>query len=80
MHWRSSFVHRRRVLPVSLVGAALDYLLMALAPGLGGLHLGRVLAGITGADMAMASARWARPSVSDSSPGPCWAACRANGC
>lgn len=47
---------RRRVLLVSLGGAALDYLLMALAPSLGWLYLGRVLAGVTGANMAVASA------------------------
>jgi DHA1 family tetracycline resistance protein-like MFS transporter len=47
---------RRRVLLVSLGGAALDYLLMALAPSLAWLYLGRVLAGVTGANMAVASA------------------------
>lgn len=47
---------RRRVLLVSLGGAALDYVLMALAPNLGWLYLGRVLAGVTGANMAVASA------------------------
>ncbi|CAB5694781.1 Tetracycline resistance protein, class C [Delftia tsuruhatensis] len=47
---------RRRVLLVSLAGAALDYVLMALAPDLGWLYLGRVLAGVTGANMAVASA------------------------
>lgn len=47
---------RRRVLLVSLGGASLDYLLMAFAPGLGWLYVGRVLAGVTGANMAVASA------------------------
>lgn len=47
---------RRRVLLVSLAGAALDYLMMAFAPGLAWFYLGRVLAGVTGANMAVASA------------------------
>ncbi|MCL7715601.1 Tet(A)/Tet(B)/Tet(C) family tetracycline efflux MFS transporter [Stenotrophomonas mori] len=47
---------RRRVLLVSLAGAALDYLLMAVAPSLPWLYLGRALAGVTGANMAVAAA------------------------
>lgn len=47
---------RRPVLLVSLLGAGLDYLLMALAPTLGLLFLGRVLAGITGANLTVANA------------------------
>ncbi|WP_337178993.1 Tet(A)/Tet(B)/Tet(C) family tetracycline efflux MFS transporter [Hydrogenophaga borbori] len=47
---------RRRVLLVSLAGAALDYLLMAFAPTLPWLYLGRALAGVTGANMAVAAA------------------------
>ena len=47
---------RRRVLLLSLAGAALDYVLMAYAPSLGWLYLGRVVAGITGANMAVATA------------------------
>ncbi|MDR3005689.1 MAG: Tet(A)/Tet(B)/Tet(C) family tetracycline efflux MFS transporter [Acidovorax sp.] len=47
---------RRRVLLLSLAGAALDYVLMAYAPTLGWFYLGRVVAGITGANMAVATA------------------------
>ena len=47
---------RRPVLILSLCGAALDYLLMALAPNLAFLVVGRAIAGITAANMAVASA------------------------
>jgi DHA1 family tetracycline resistance protein-like MFS transporter len=47
---------RRPVLLVSLAAAAVDYLLMAGAPTLGWLYVGRVLAGITGASAAVATA------------------------
>lgn len=47
---------RRPVLLVSLAGAAVDYLLMAFAPTLSLLYVGRVVAGITGANMAVATA------------------------
>jgi len=47
---------RRPVLLVSLAGAAADYLLMALAPNLAWLYIGRVLSGITGASMAVGTA------------------------
>jgi DHA1 family tetracycline resistance protein-like MFS transporter len=47
---------RRPVLLVSLAGAAIDYLVMAFAPTLGLLYVGRVVAGITGANMAVATA------------------------
>ena len=47
---------RRPVLLISLFGLAFDYLLMALAPTLGWLFLGRVLSGVTAAGMAVASA------------------------
>ncbi len=47
---------RRPVLLSSLFGAACDYLLLALAPSLGWLFLGRVIAGITGASISAASA------------------------
>lgn len=47
---------RRPVLLVSLAGAAVDYVLMAFAPSLAWLYAGRVLAGISGANMAVASA------------------------
>ncbi|HIH2672219.1 TPA: TCR/Tet family MFS transporter [Burkholderia cenocepacia] len=44
---------RRPVLLASLAGAALDYLLMALAPTLAWLYVGRLIAGITGANVAV---------------------------
>nr|AIA15396.1 TetA [uncultured bacterium] len=47
---------RRPVLLASLAGAAADYVLMALAPNLAWLYLGRVLSGITGASMAVGTA------------------------
>ncbi len=47
---------RRPVLLVSLAGAAVDYLLMAYAPSLWLLYVGRVVAGVTGANMAVATA------------------------
>jgi DHA1 family tetracycline resistance protein-like MFS transporter len=53
---------RRPVLLVSLVGAAIDYLVMAVAPNLTILYLGRVISGITGASMAVATS-----SIADSS-------------
>jgi len=47
---------RRPVLLASLAGAAVDYVLMALAPNLAWLYVGRVLSGITGASMAVGTA------------------------
>jgi DHA1 family tetracycline resistance protein-like MFS transporter len=47
---------RRPVLLGSLFGAAVNYLLTALAPGLGFLVLGRIIAGITGASFSAAGA------------------------
>ncbi|MGV3491189.1 MAG: Tet(A)/Tet(B)/Tet(C) family tetracycline efflux MFS transporter [Devosia sp.] len=47
---------RRPVLLVSLAGAAIDYLVMALAPELWMLVIGRAIAGITSANMAVATA------------------------
>ncbi|GLQ57718.1 TCR/Tet family MFS transporter [Devosia nitrariae] len=47
---------RRPVLLVSLAGAAIDYLIMALAPDLWLLVLGRAIAGVTSANMAVATA------------------------
>lgn len=47
---------RRPVLLVSLLGAGLDYILMAFAPSLTILFLGRVIAGLTGASMTVATA------------------------
>ena len=47
---------RRPVLLASLLGAAVDYVFMALAPSLAWLFVGRAIAGITGANMAVAQA------------------------
>lgn len=47
---------RRPVLLVSLAGAAIDYLVMAFAPELWLLVLGRAIAGVTSANMAVATA------------------------
>lgn len=47
---------RRPVLLVSLAGAAIDYLVMAVAPELWLLVIGRAIAGITSANMAVATA------------------------
>ncbi|HUO96703.1 MAG TPA: TCR/Tet family MFS transporter [Steroidobacteraceae bacterium] len=47
---------RRRVLLISLTGLGLDYLLMALAPNLAWLFVGRVISGITAASYSTASA------------------------
>jgi MFS transporter, DHA1 family, tetracycline resistance protein len=47
---------RRPVLLISLAGAAIDYLIMAFAPELWMLVLGRAIAGVTSANMAVATA------------------------
>ena len=47
---------RRPVLLVSLAGAAIDYLFMAFAPELWMLVVGRAIAGLTSANMAIATA------------------------
>ncbi len=47
---------RRPVLLLSLLGVGLDYLLMYVAPNLGWLLLGRIIAGITGASITVANA------------------------
>jgi len=47
---------RRRVLLISLTGLGLDYILMALAPNLSWLFVGRVISGITAATYSTASA------------------------
>ncbi|MBF5010934.1 Tet(A)/Tet(B)/Tet(C) family tetracycline efflux MFS transporter [Burkholderia pseudomultivorans] len=47
---------RRPVLVASLAGAALDYLLMACAPTLAWFYAGRLIAGVTGANAAVATA------------------------
>ncbi len=47
---------RRPVILGSLFGSGLDYLLLAWAPSLGWFYVGRVIAGITGANFTAASA------------------------
>lgn len=47
---------RRPVLLISIAGAAIDYLIMAFAPELWMLVVGRAVAGITSANMAVATA------------------------
>lgn len=47
---------RRPVLLVSLLGAGLDYIVMAFAPQMWILFLGRIVSGLTGASMTVASA------------------------
>lgn len=47
---------RRPVLIISLAGAAIDYLFMAFAPELWMLFVGRAIAGITAANLAVATA------------------------
>src|SRR6218665_3280912 len=47
---------RRPVLLVSLAGAAIDYVIMAFAPELWMLVLGRAISGVTSANMAVATA------------------------
>lgn len=56
---------RRPVLLISLLGAGLDYLLMAFAPTLGILFAGRIVSGLTGASMTVASSYMA--DISDDS-------------
>ena len=55
---------RRPVLLVSLAGAAVDYLFLALAPSFWWLFAGRAIAGMTGASGAVASAY-----IADITPG-----------
>jgi len=47
---------RRPIMILSLAGAAIDYTIMAFAPTLWVLVVGRIIAGITGANMSVASA------------------------
>lgn len=52
----SDRIGRRPVLIVSLAGAAIDYLVMAFTPALWVLVAGRIIAGITSANMSVAGA------------------------
>jgi len=47
---------RRPVILISLFGFAVDYIFLALAPSIGWLFLGRIIAGMTGASISTASA------------------------
>src|SRR5881275_1928088 len=47
---------RRPVLLMSLLGFGIDYLFLSLAPTIGWLFVGRIIAGITGASFTTASA------------------------
>ncbi|WP_312923772.1 TCR/Tet family MFS transporter [Empedobacter brevis] len=47
---------RRPILLISLFGFSIDYILLALAPSIGWLFVGRVIAGLTGASISTASA------------------------
>ncbi|MBL9167487.1 MAG: TCR/Tet family MFS transporter [Verrucomicrobiales bacterium] len=52
----SDQVGRRPVILISLLGSGLDYLLLALAPSLAWFFVGRVIAGITSANISAATA------------------------
>ena len=56
---------RRPVLLISLFGFGVDYLLLALAPNISWLFVGRIIAGITGASFTTASAYIADISTSE---------------
>jgi DHA1 family tetracycline resistance protein-like MFS transporter len=59
---------RRPVLLVSLAGAAADYVLMFMASTLPLLYVGRIVAGITGANIAVATAYIADTTPEDQRP------------
>jgi MFS transporter, DHA1 family, tetracycline resistance protein len=56
---------RRPVLLFSLLGFGIDYIFLALAPSIGWLFVGRIIAGITGASFSTASAYVADISAPD---------------
>lgn len=47
---------RRPIILISLFGFAIDYVLLALAPSIGWLFFGRIVAGLTGASISTANA------------------------
>lgn len=47
---------RRPIILISLFGFAIDYVFLALAPSIGWLFFGRIIAGLTGASISTASA------------------------
>ena len=61
---------RRPVILSSLLGAGLDYVMMALAPNLKWLFVGRVISGITGANITAANAYIADVSPTSASDRP----------
>ena len=60
---------RRPVLLISLLGAGIDYVLMAFAPSLPWLFIGRLIAGLTGAGMTVAASYMADISNADTRSG-----------
>jgi MFS transporter, DHA1 family, tetracycline resistance protein len=56
---------RRPILLFSLLGFGIDYIFLALAPSIGWLFVGRIIAGITGASFSTASAYVADISAPD---------------
>lgn len=56
---------RRPVLLFSLLGFGIDYIFLALAPSIGWLFVGRIIAGVTGASFTTASAYIADISAPD---------------
>ncbi len=56
---------RRLILLISLLGAGLDYIFMAYAPTLSLLFLGRIISGLTGASMTVASSYMADISTDE---------------
>ncbi|MBB3655671.1 DHA1 family tetracycline resistance protein-like MFS transporter [Rhizobium sp. BK650] len=61
----SDSIGRRPVLLISLAGAAVNYVIMAFAPSLLLLFIGRAIAGLTSANMSVASAYIADISPAD---------------
>lgn len=47
---------RRPIILISLLGFSIDYILLALAPSIGWLFFGRIIAGLTGASISTATA------------------------
>ena len=71
---------RRPVLLISLAGAAINYVVMALAPRLWMLMLARAVAGLTSANMSVATAYtslMSRPASSVRAGSARWAPCSA---
>lgn len=60
---------RRLILLISLLGAGLDYLFMAFAPTLPLLFMGRIISGLTGASMTVASSYMADISTNETRSG-----------